>query len=105
MGYPAFILWDIFRRKFATTVFYLNKEGEMMYWGGDYKNEMHVVQQRRGVMVNAAILNTSSEGVSRVPIEMGPILEFKVIAGAPLRSRLVHCDTLCSTKPQCIVLS
>ena len=53
----------------------------MLYWGGDYEKELQLMQQRRGVMLNTA------EPTQRHRIDLGPILDFKVVCGAGLRSR------------------
>ena len=77
-------------RKFAATIFYLNEEGEMIYWGGEYEEELKMVKQRRGVVLNtAAGKNNAAEPAPSHRIELGPILEFKVVCGAALRSRYV----------------
>ncbi len=68
--------------------FYLSKEGEMMYWGGEYQKEMSIITQRRAIQFNSHIITTASERTTKVGITGdAPVLEFRVIAGAPLRSR------------------
>lgn len=93
-------------------MFYLSKEGEMMFWGGEYQRNVNLQQQRRAVQFNSHIINArnpsstpgGSEG-STTPIKVAggkrvasvlssnhinseePILDFRVIAGAALRSK------------------
>jgi len=45
-------------RKFGTSTFYLSKEGDMMYWGGEYQRNVTLSQQRR-------VLNFGSGRVAR----------------------------------------
>lgn len=80
------------RRKISHCFFYLGKEGEMMYWGGEYQLEMRTVApQRRAAHSN----RMSADEIAKIsrrnsnPIEFShePKIDFRVIAGAPLRSR------------------
>lgn len=57
-----------------------------MYWGGDYQKEVTIVHQRRAIQLNAHILSTAADRSTKSGIEC-PILDFRLIAGAPLRSR------------------
>jgi hypothetical protein len=76
------------RRKFAAVYFYLSREGEMMYWGGEYQKEMSIITQKRAIQFNAHIITTAKETTTKVgTVADAPLLEFRVIAGAPLRSR------------------
>lgn len=54
----------------------------MMYWGGEYEKELNMIQQRKG-----GLRNTAEPTTHRHRIELGPILDFKVVCGAALRSR------------------
>lgn len=87
----------------------------MMFWGGEYQRNVTLLQQRRAVQFNSHIINarnprgagasaggdpTSSEP-SPSPEKKGasssassavinpdePILDFRIIAGAPLRAK------------------
>jgi len=79
-------------RKISHCFFYLGKEGEMMYWGGEYQLEMRTVApQRRAAHSN----RMSADEIAKIsrrnsnPMEFShePKIDFRVIAGAPLRSR------------------
>lgn len=98
-----------FSRKYGNTLFYLSKEGEMMFWGGEYQRNVNLLQQRRAVQFNSHIINARNPtggasadtaniapaGGKRVGSVLSsnlinneePILDFRVIAGAPLRSK------------------
>jgi hypothetical protein len=55
-----------------------------MYWGGEYQESITVTSQKRAVQINAQVLKRNDQ--ERVT-EDGPKIDFRVIAGAPLRSR------------------
>ena len=55
----------------------------MLYWGGEYEKELNLTQQRKGGLRNTA----EPKHTHRHRIDLGPILDFKVICGAALRSR------------------
>ncbi len=107
--------FDIFdgERKIAQCFFYLGKEGELMYWGGEYSHAMQIIQQRRAVLHSGVVTSAgASPGLGGGPVlgaaraSLGraaggaptaqrrqsnapdsPMIDFRVIAGAPLRSR------------------
>jgi hypothetical protein len=100
-------------RKYGNCHFYLNKEGEMMFWGGEYQRNVNLLQQRRAVQFNSHIINARNptgapipeggagagataghkRGASTAPSSANllsndePILDFRVISGAALRSK------------------
>lgn len=67
-------------------IFYMGREGEMMYWGGEYARPITLLQQRRAVQFNASLISTREERTSNLG-SGAPMLEFQIIAGAALRSR------------------
>lgn len=67
-------------------MFYMSKEGELMYWGGEYQKDLVVVHQRRAVQFNAHIISTSTDRAFTTTAG-NPSLAFRIVAGAPLRSR------------------
>jgi hypothetical protein len=81
-------------RKISHCFFYLGKEGEMMYWGGEYQIEMKTIApQRRAAHANG---NRLTDGDPSKIIRgnsyqsdyfVDPVIDFRVIAGAPLRSK------------------
>lgn len=84
-----------------------------MFWGGEYQRNVNLLQQRRAVQFNSHIINarnprgvggaTNGDGTSDAAAEPKkaasssaassginsdePILDFRVIAGAPLRAK------------------
>lgn len=64
--------------------FFLSKEGELMYWGGEYQRDITILQQKRAVQINSQVIR--NDRVGRV-LEDKPVLDFRVVAGAPLRSK------------------
>jgi hypothetical protein len=81
-------------RKISHCFFYLGKEGEMMYWGGEYQVEMRTVApQRRAAHANGNRLTDGDQtkivrGNSyQADHFVDPVIDFRVIAGAPLRSK------------------
>ena len=38
-------------------MFYLSKEGEMMFWGGEYQRNVNHLQQRRAAQFNSHVIN------------------------------------------------
>ena len=76
-----------------------------MFWGGEYQRNVNLLQQRRGVQLNSHLINArnpngvSSSDSSGTGKRVGsvlssnvinkdePILDFRVIAGAALRSK------------------
>ncbi len=103
-------------RKYGNCLFYLSKEGEMMFWGGEYQRNVNLLQQRRAVQFNSHIINArnprgggggstgstgdggpdaapeakkaaSSPAAASAINSDEPILDFRVIAGAPLRAK------------------
>jgi hypothetical protein len=117
----AFVTPRCCSRKYGNTLFYLSKEGEMMFWGGEYQRNVTLLQQRRAVQFNSHIINArnptsvggeasagagagagggspvkgTTAGGKRVGSVLSsnfinneePILDFRVIAGAALRSK------------------
>lgn len=86
----------------------------MMFWGGEYQRNVNMQQQRRAVQFNSHIINSRGKGSSggegtpegasaeskKTAVEVKkvsnstamlksdePILDFRIIAGAPLRSK------------------
>ncbi len=59
----------------------------MMYWGGDYQREVEVTHQKRAVQFNSNILAQSNDRSTKYL--QNPVLAFRLVAGAPLRSRFV----------------
>lgn len=57
----------------------------MMYWGGDYQREVEVVHQKRAVQFNSNVLAQSTDRATKYL--QNPMLDFRLVAGAPLRSR------------------
>lgn len=93
-------------RKLGETLFYLSREGEMMYWGGQYEKEVSLIQQRRAIQFNSQLISpiqkiqprgVSTLGNHNVQVATGssgvenPLLNFRIIAGVPLRSRCQWC--------------
>lgn len=66
--------------------FYMGKEGELMFWGGEFQRTVIVVQQRRAVQLNARTLTVRDDRLSLATKDL-PVLEFRLVAGAPMRSR------------------
>jgi hypothetical protein len=63
----------------------------MMFWGGDYRDEMKMLQQKRTVQFKAKLLTAQAPGLTdKKGDTLGPVLEFQVTAGPPLRSRLLN---------------
>jgi hypothetical protein len=111
------------RRKYGTSMYYLSKEGQMMFWGGECQRNVTLAQQRRAAQFNSHVVNARTLGAGTgSPIDHAaasssvaasassgpgtpgkdtkssfaaqndinydePILDFRVIAGAPLRSK------------------
>jgi hypothetical protein len=67
-------------------------EGEMMYWGGDYQRAVPLTIQKRAVQLNP----TTIKHPAHLPVARSagkgddPIIDFRIIAGAPLRSKYVN---------------
>jgi hypothetical protein len=84
----------------------------MMFWGGEYQRNVNLLQQRRAVQFNSHLINarnpagapaSSGEGGASAPAghkratpapssanmlsNDEPILDFRVISGAALRSK------------------
>ena len=77
----------------------------MMFWGGEYQRNVNLLQQRRAVQFNSHIINPrgassasgdnpdgASPAESKKPSSSAlnkdePILDFRVVAGAALRSK------------------
>jgi hypothetical protein len=57
-----------------------------MYWGGEYQKDLMIIHQRRAVQFNAHIISTAADRTLKTQAG-APSLAFRVIAGAPLRSR------------------
>ena len=69
-------------------MFYLRKEGGMMYWGGEYVRDVEVASARRAVQFNSRGLSNGVDRSSRFRnTGPNPTFEFKVVAGPPLKSR------------------
>lgn len=74
-------------------VFSMRKEGALMYWGGEYQRPLVMTYTRRGVQLNSRIQlkkgaehHVHGQGSKNAADGM-PVLDFRVIAGPPLRSR------------------
>lgn len=77
----------------GSCVFFLSMEGEMMYWGGDYQCVVPLMIQKRAVQINATTIKHAAVPMPVTKQTAGKtddlILDFKIIAGAPLRSKCV----------------
>lgn len=60
----------------------MNREGEMMYWGGEYNKKIILHKEQRRVVQGK--LRKDSEAFSD-----DPILDFRINAGPPLRAKYV----------------
>jgi hypothetical protein len=65
----------------------MSKEGALMYWGDEYQRPITFIQQRRAVQFNSHLIASREERATSYSGKETPVLEFRVIAGAPLRSR------------------
>lgn len=64
--------------------FFLSQQGELLYWGGDYQQPISVASQKRAVQLNSVMLKRTDQ--ERTSVD-SPKLDFRIISGAPLRSR------------------
>eukprot|EP01038_Epipyxis_sp_PR26KG_P004704 gene4704-6604_t len=72
-------------RKLGHSFFYMSKDGEMMYWGGEYQRDVIINGQKRQQSQLAKVKNNGTNG--DVIEDTAPILEFGIVSGAPMRSR------------------
>jgi len=95
------IKFDIFdgERKLSSMVFQLRKEGGMLYWGGEYTRGCSLAHQRRAIQFNANIIQ-SGAAHAEASLKSGGsmLLDFRVVAGAPLRSKCGWTRLLCRGK-------
>ncbi len=68
-------------------LFFMSKEGAVMFWGGDYCRPVSVSQQRRAVQMNTRIVSNLDRG--QVKNDQLPMFEFRVASGVALKSRYV----------------
>lgn len=84
-----------YRRKVGNCVFSLRNDGGMLYWGGEYTREINIVNNRRGAQMNNRVIPISltpsligRRGRARTNSrESIPMFEFRIMAGAPMKSR------------------
>ena len=67
----------LYSRVHGNTTFYMNREGEMMYWGGTYSMKLSLQKEQRRAAHYRVLDNVVEE----------PILDFKISSGGPLRSK------------------
>lgn len=80
-------------------VFQLRKEGGMLYWGGEYTRSCSTIHQRRAIQFNANIIQAGAAHSEPSAKSGGSILlDFRVVAGAPLRSKCGWARLLCRGK-------
>jgi hypothetical protein len=92
--------FDDDRVRLGIAQFCLAKENGMLYWGGDYQRELYTVQPKRAVLMGSHLVSTngyaggeqSSSSTKNGPGKIS--LDFRLIAGAALRSRFV-CVCVC----------
>jgi hypothetical protein len=78
-------------RKFASSVFYVGKEGNMMFWKGDYKHTVIPLQQRRGVQFQNNLVMRGVSAKSKEDTKNYPVLRFSLNAGTPSCSKAGWC--------------
>lgn len=66
----------------------MSKEGNVMFWGDEYTRDINMATQRRGVQMNQRLI-TNKDGSRPLALrgEAAPTFEFRVVAGAALKSR------------------
>lgn len=75
-------------RKLGQNFFFLSREAGKMFWGGEYQREMDPVHQKRAILMNSQLVSRSSmasPSAGGLPSNMA--LDFRLIAGAALRSK------------------
>jgi hypothetical protein len=68
----------------------MSQEGELVYWGGEYRCEMRRVSQKRVMQLKSQLIVVDSgkqKGDHEANDDLGPVLEFQLHCGAPLRSK------------------
>ena len=62
----------------------MGAEGQMVFWGGSYTRDLEMNKSRRLVQLDASTMAMNERDKGS---ELMPKFNFKVIAGAPLRSK------------------
>eukprot|EP01035_Chromulina_nebulosa_P019158 gene19158-25000_t len=77
-------------RKVGSQTFSMNNKGGLMYWGGEYIEEIQILNHRRAAQLHNRIINRSSKIRHNIN-EVLPLLNFKIISGPPMKSRCQWC--------------
>jgi hypothetical protein len=64
-------------RVHGTTTFYMNRDGERMYWGGTYNLKLSLLKEQRRAAHHRVQDSRADDAV----------LDFKITSGGPLRSK------------------
>eukprot|EP01035_Chromulina_nebulosa_P021341 gene21341-27649_t len=76
------------QRKIGTSLFCMSQQNDLMFWGGEYRDELKILKPKRmATMPLKAPLFPPSGGRSEPADELGPVLEFKITGGAARKSR------------------
>jgi hypothetical protein len=74
------VLLIVFSRKFGNHVFFLSKDGPLMFWGGTFSKTVSVLQQR---WVGKAPANANNRNSN---LEH-PLFEFSILPGVAMKSK------------------
>jgi hypothetical protein len=73
-------------RKFGSNLFQLSEDKKLLFWGGEFNRDVAVTKIRRAVQLGANTIK-QTERSRLVKHEENPILDVRVVSGAPLRSK------------------
>ncbi len=77
-------------RKFGSHVYYMSKEGGLMFWNGNYSRNMISFSQRKAAInsrSNAPELFSSKKRDTKIDSDEVPVFDYSIYTGPPLRSR------------------
>ena len=75
-------------RKFGSSLFYLSAHNQLMFWGGEYEQEIELYKSRRIVNLDSNLALDSGR-VSGSEEQSKPVLKIKVEGGRALHSKYV----------------
>ena len=74
-------------RKFGSSLFHLSAHGYLMFWGGDYDQDIEFFKSRRMVNLGADKILSGSTGRNDSNDVLKPSLKIKIEGGVALQSR------------------
>ena len=86
--YALYSYFFYFRRKVASHLFFMAREGHVMFWGGEFTRQLYVSQARRVGHANAMLVHNDRHDAKKLVDNPNlPYFDYAVFSGSALKSR------------------